>query len=294
MPSILHFVIRNRLGAGPSAIRKASAGALFARRAVKQHLAGTPEEQTILFIFGCQRSGTTMLSQIFEGDSRVSPFAEHSRKLARADHQYRLRDLESVREVFERSKGRLIVAKPLVESQRADEILDFFPAAKALWVYRDYKDVVRSYVKAFERAGINIMRKIMERGDSWASERVPDEAREVIEKFYSEDMLPANAAALFWWVRNGWFFDLELYKHPRVQVCHYGTLVSSPDELMRSLYKFVGIPYPGTHLVQGVHGRSRGLGNNIKLDPAIEALCHERLARLDDFACELRRQPVHV
>jgi hypothetical protein len=252
-------------------------------------LSGIPEERSILFIFGCQRSGTTMLSRIFEGDANVSPFAEHDSRLSRHDHDYRIRDLGLVSEAFDKTRGRLIVAKPLVESQRSLDILDFFTGAKALWMYRDYKDVVRSYVKAFDRAGINIIRNIVEQRDHWASERIADSNREVVREFFSEQMRPSDAAALFWWIRNGWFFDLGLDRHPRVRVCNYGTLVSSPDSMMRRIYDFTDVPYPGSHLVNGVHVSSRGLGNNIVLDPAIDALCRERLARLEE-SCRVSTQ----
>lgn len=225
-----------------------------------------------------------MLSRIFEGDARVSPFAEHSRDLSRHDHLLRLRDLESVGQVFDQCRGQLVVAKPLVESQRADEILDYFPSARAVWMYRDYRDVIRSYVKIFGRAGINISRKIVTGADNWASERLSDSVREVVKSFYSEEMSVFDAAALFWWIRNGWFFDLNLPDHPRVMLCQYETLVSSPDKIMRSIYDFSQVTYPGAHLINGVHRSSKGLGNSIKLDPDVDRLCGERLAALDAAA----------
>ncbi|MFV1980568.1 MAG: sulfotransferase [Rhodothermia bacterium] len=284
MTAILPHLIKVRLGAGPSLVRKASAGLLMARRTLTQLVSNGSGDKAILLIFGCQRSGTTMLSRIFEGDARVSPFAEHTGELSRPDHLLRLRDLESVGQVFDRSRGQLVVAKPLVESQRADEILEHFSSARAIWMYRDYRDVVRSYVRIFGRAGINISRKIVTGADNWASERLSDSVREVVETFYSEEMSAFDAAALFWWIRNGWFFDLSLRDHPRVMLCRYETLVSSPDPVMRSIYDFAQITYPGAHLINGVHPSSKGLGNSIKIDPEIDKLCRERLAALDAAA----------
>jgi hypothetical protein len=82
-------------------------------------------------------------------------------------------------------------------------------------------------------------------------------------------------------MRNGWYFELDLDKHPRVMPCRYESLVSEPEKVMRSIYDFVELPYPGPHLVNGVHGSSKGLGRSIELDPRIEKLCHERLEALD-------------
>jgi hypothetical protein len=281
MSAILDFIIKSRLGTGPSFVRKASAGLLLARRTAVQFLSADSDTKTILLILGCQRSGTTMLSRIFEGDARVSPFAEHSQDLSRSNHVLRLRDLDSVGKVFEECRGSFVIAKPLVESQRADELLDHFPSAKAIWMYRDYRDVVRSYVKIFGRAGINIARKIVTDADNWAAERLSDSSREVVKSFYSEDMSPFDAAALFWWVRNSWFFELNLKDHDSVMLCRYETLVSRPDETMNAIYDFAAVTYPGAHLVNGVHDASRGLGRSIELLPEIEALCDDRLAALD-------------
>ena len=86
MTVILPHLIKSRLGASSSLVRKASAGLLMMRRTLTQLVSNGSGDKAILIIFGCQRSGTTMLSRIFEGDARVSPFAEHSRELSRPDH----------------------------------------------------------------------------------------------------------------------------------------------------------------------------------------------------------------
>ena len=39
---------------------------------------------------------------------------------------------------------RLIIIQPLVESQRAREILDHLCNARAFWIYRNYRDTVSS------------------------------------------------------------------------------------------------------------------------------------------------------
>jgi len=191
-----------------------------------------------------------------------------------------MRHLEDVRAVFERSKGHLIVSKPLVESQRATELLSFFDRARAVWMFRDYRDVVKSYVRLFDVAGVNIMRKIIDRADNWASEGVSDITHDTIARLYREDISREDAAALFWWARNRLFFELDLKNHPRVMLCQYETLVSEPGKTMETIYDFAAVSYPGPHLVGGVHALSKGLGRALLLSPEVENLCsalHERL-----------------
>jgi len=183
--------------------------------------------------------------------------------------------------VFRRCSGSLIVAKPLVESQRAGKFLDYFPESLAVWSYRHYREVVRSFVKLFDRAGVNIMKKIIDGEDNWASESVSDESREVVLRFYRPDMSLNDAAALFWLVRNRLYFEQKLDEHPRVTTCRYSRLVTRPDETMRRIYAFVNLPYPGSHLVGGVHEDSRGLGRSLALDPEIETLCQSMWTRLN-------------
>ena len=239
-------------------------------------------EAHILFIFGCQRSGTTLLTRIFEGDPTVCCFAEHSRALTRSDHYVRTRTLSDIEQVFHRCRGSLIVSKPLVESHRANEFLEYFPNAQVVWAYRHYREVVRSFVKRFDYAAVNIIRKIVKGTRSWASESISPTSRELALRFYSPGMSPTDAAALFWLIRNELFFEQILEENRRVTSCQYSDLVSRPDETMRRLYSFLGRPYPGPHLVEGVYRDSKGRGKSLRLDPEIEALCMSMWARLKE------------
>ncbi|HEY5563993.1 MAG TPA: hypothetical protein VIL33_00290, partial [Rhodothermia bacterium] len=76
---LLPQLIRTRLGEGPYVLQKASAGVLWVRRWMAQTFHRPDAKPKVLFIFGCQRSGTTLLSRVFEGDALVCSFPEHSR-----------------------------------------------------------------------------------------------------------------------------------------------------------------------------------------------------------------------
>jgi len=281
---LLPQLIRTRLGKGPYVLRKASAGVLGLRRWMAQTFRRPDAKPKVLFIFGCQRSGTTLLSRVFEGDALACPFPEHSRTLARPDHPLRTRSLAELERIFRKCKGHLIASKPLVESQRATAFLEFFPDSKALWSYRHYRDVVRSFVKLFDQAGVNIMKKVVDGSDNWSSELVSVASRELVRRFYHPDIQRNDAAAIFWLVRNALYFDQGLDSNPRVLLCRYDHLVSEPDRTLRGIYAFLDLPYPGPHIVDGVHQDSRGLGKSLTLDPEIESLCEAMWQRL--LACE--------
>jgi hypothetical protein len=102
------------------------------------------QPKRIVFIFGCQRSGTTLMQQIFDKDFNTKVYGEFDAKVygeysetgrsANGKH-FRLKPLEEVKAVMDRDRARLIVAKPIVETQNALKLLAYFPGSKALFMY---------------------------------------------------------------------------------------------------------------------------------------------------------------
>jgi hypothetical protein len=240
-------------------------------------------KKAVLFVIGCQRSGTTLMTKIFERDLRTAVYGEFS-KMSALDtrHKIRLNPLPWVKAEFERDKVPLIVLKPLVETQNALKLLEYFEDAKALWMYRDYRDVASSNLAIFGMAnGISNLRAIAQNApQNWRSENVSDDTRNIVLKYFSEEMNPYDAAALFWLARNRLFFELGLDRHPRLTMCKYEDLLAHPERIMRGIYRFTGTDYPSDDILVDVRADS-GKGKNIKLSPAVELLCKEMLEKLD-------------
>ncbi len=243
------------------------------------------EEQNILFIIGCQRSGTTMMQRIFEKDLHAKVYGEFS-SLSRHDpKKIRLNPLDQVKKEIKQDTPPLIVLKPLVETQNLQELFDHFPSSKAVWMFRHFKDVAASNLKNFgESNGIKDLRPIFEGNpNNWRSEGASKHVREVVQEFFSEDMNELDAAALFWYARNSLFFDMELENDPRVFMCRYEDLVYQPEVKMKEIYAFTGASYPNKEEITGsVNTSSVGKGKEIKLHPEIEALCNKMLKRLQN------------
>jgi hypothetical protein len=238
----------------------------------------------LLFIFGCQRSGTTLLSRIFERDWFARSFREVS-SVNRDEEKYRIRlkALPEVKEIIEQRPARLTVIKPLVESQRAIELLEFFPGSKALWIYRNYRDVAASNIARFGlQNGIDDVSQLLTAAtDNWRSEFVPRDVYETLEKYFSKSMNPYDAAVLFWYARNSLYFELGLHKNPDVMLCRYESLVQKPEVVVPAIYGFVNAPFPGPSIIRQIHSRSVKKGHSIELSPRIVALADGMLDRLN-------------
>lgn len=240
--------------------------------------------RTVLMIMGCQRSGTSLTYWIFERDFNTRIFRESS-VLSSGDQVERLRlnPIEDVVAELDKRPVPLVVMKPLVESQRATELLRQIPGARVLWLYRHYQDVASSNLKAFGMDnGVKDLRPFVERDpDNWRSQYASAETLATIDRFFAEDMNPYDAAALFWYARNQAFFDQELEANPDVILCRYEDLVLRPAETMQRLYSALDIAYPGDQIVQDVHPQSVGKGRKSRLSPDVEAVCQTLLDRLD-------------
>lgn len=257
-----------------------------AKKRIYQFFDETPigDKKTILFIIGCQRSGTTLLTDIFEKDFQTTVYGEYSRVSGRQfSRQIRLKPLDQVKRIIDSEKVPLVVLKPLVETQSATKLLNYFEGSRAVWMYRNCKDVVSSNLKHWGmNNGINNLRAIVRNEpDNWRAENVSEDTKDIVLKHFSENMNPYDAAALFWLARNRLFFELKLDRHPAVKMCKYEDLVTRPESVMRGIYSFLGCPYPAEPITDEVHGESQKKGQDVQLSPEIEQMCKAMLEGLD-------------
>lgn len=237
----------------------------------------------ILFIVGCQRSGSSILNRVFTRDLNSKVFRESSRLSSQDPNGLRLDPVQLLRRRFLRVKAPLIVLKPMVESHNVSKLLDHFSEGRALWLYRHYKDVASSNLRAFGiNNGVDDLRPIVQDEQSnWRSEKVSTETRSMILEYFSEDMNPYDAAALFWVVRNQSFFDQKLDKNSKVMMVKYERLVKSPSDMIKKIYDFLELLYPGDSMVQEVHSQSISKGKAVELSPSVEKMCDEMWNRLN-------------
>lgn len=242
------------------------------------------EQKCILFIIGCQRSGTTLMSQTFENDLRTKLYHDFS-KLSSHDAQERLRlnAFPLIEKEFCKQRPSFIILKPLVETQNILQLLQCHEGSSALWMYRNYRDVASSNLKRFGlKNGINNLRPIFNgQVENWRAENVSEEMTEIVRRNFSEEMNPYDAATLFWVVRNSFFFKLELGTNDKVLMCKYEDFIKSPVQYMAQIYCALGQSFPGESITRQTHTRSINKGHDIEISTEIEALAEELLSNLD-------------
>ena len=240
------------------------------------------DQKKILFIMGCQRSGTTMMLRILERDMQSRVYGEFS-ELSLGPNRTLLKPLPEVKAIIDRDSAPFVVVKPLVETQRLPEFFQHFPNAKVLWMYRHYKDVASSNLKNFgENNGVDDLRPIAQGDpDNWRSSHASLEVQALAKQYFSEDMSPTDAAALFWCARNSLYFDMDLLHDPRVMISRYEDIVHDPRPQLRAIYRFAGRPFPEHIVEHDIQPSSVGKGKHVDLHPQIEEHCKAMLMRLD-------------
>lgn len=243
-------------------------------------------QNKIVFILGCQRSGTTLIADILDRDIYSRVFAEYS-ELSSDDHLYniRLNHLSKVKKYLAQLRARLIVVRPLVESHRANELLDLSSDAKVLWIYRHYSDVVSSNLKKFgENNGYKNLAPILMRDNTnWRSEGLSKEIYDLVLFYSDKGLNPQEAQCLFWYVRNHWFFENNLQNHDRVLPVNYERFVISPQDYVNKIYDFVECNLPSKNLVFDVHAKSVNKPVEMDISDDILLLCNNMWKKLENL-----------
>jgi hypothetical protein len=215
------------------------------------------------------------LNRFAPGVSRLWP--QHTRRF-----DQRLLPMDEVARRIARSPYPLVAAKPLVESQRARELLGAVPGSVAVWLFRCCHDVAMSNVRKFGTEAVrdNIAAMAARDRSDWRSEFVPADVGELVDAHYRPDMSPYDAAALLWYARTRLYFDQVLESDPRVRLVNYDELVRRPEQSMAAIYRHAGAQWPGPAATARVHDRSVGRGADLRLSPAIAQCCDELWGRL--------------
>ena len=248
----------------------------LAKRLARSIVRARPDERHVVLIFGCQRSGTTMLQQTFLGRSwRVFILEEHDRRLVGpGPGETTWQEYSTVLERIRRLPFEVVAAKPLVESASATALMDAAVTVKAVWMLRHYSEVAQSNVSRF---GVDNPYRDLEPIRSrdardWRSRGATEETCETVAALLNRELTPFDAAALFWWTRNQLYFDQRLWADDRIRILRYERACNQPDEVIRSLSDYIGLALPPGSITRRIRAQPFPPETR-ELDPDVERLC---------------------
>src|SRR5262245_7276025 len=235
-----------------------------------------------VFLVGAQRSGTNM---IVHGLQRCPEFEVYNENHPRAFASFRLRSNETITSIVASSRHRYVLFKPLIDSHAIDRLLDDLVVrtpGRALWAYRNVDDRVRSSISKFGDANLQALAEIASGAgtDRWEAGGLTNEALAIVRSFDYGRLDAASASALFWYLRNSFFFDLGLDRRSDVLPVSYDAVVHDPEAEMRVICRFLAFPWRPT-LVAHMRKPLGPPKPPLPLEPSIRELCDELIERLD-------------
>ena len=259
-----------------------------------------------VFILGCQRSGTTICQNVFAEAKNTSVFREGNKE-AMTDG-WRLRSDVDIEALIDRQKSRLIIFKPINDSQSALQMLARFDNSSVIWIYRGFCDTVNSAVARWGCAQRDMVVWIGEALGKYGSleEAMPVIAGKPSFAVYAENMSPETCrlliewtripisehtgAAIMWYLRNQLFFEQGLENNERSLLVSYEKFVQHPDEQLRRMCRFLNTRNV-KKLAGGVFSTSVGRDIMPDISPGVLHACEELLAKLDQVEQSAGSQP---
>ena len=245
----------------------------------------TRRAEAHLFVFGCQRSGTTHMERLFRADPRSVVFGEFS-ALSTKPGATVWRPLPEVADTLSRQPGHYTVARSLFESDRASSVIDAIPGSAAVWVYRDAPSVVRSMVVKWAD-GFRAVSEHVETGTDgkWRLsslwDEIEDEAAEATGQ--ARPSIP-DVYALYWLRRNECVLEAEPALRGRLTAVSYDRLGHEPDAVVAQALSLLDIGPPRARFPLETTPSKRASYGEAGITSAIADRCEAMLVRLDALA----------
>jgi len=212
----------------------------------------------------------------------VDKFEEHD---PRAFRDCRIVGKEVRDALIERSTAKCVLFKPICDSHRALELFTEHPGSRAIWIYRDYRDVANSSVEYWGDQTKMYIEDLLDGGGDWGvsqwnREKVTDECLDEIRQACSDGLCPHGACALFWYMRNRLYFRQNLQDRSDTLLVRYEDTVQKPREEFERMCRFLGLTFDPS-IVADIFATSLRRREFPKISPRIERLCDGMMDRLD-------------
>ncbi|RDH83781.1 MAG: hypothetical protein DIZ80_06485 [endosymbiont of Galathealinum brachiosum] len=235
----------------------------------------------VIFIFGCQRSGTTIIQNIISLDPSVKYHGEGDEPYfydVSTEKHHRLKPQQDVDRILNNELFNYMAIKPLYESQHANNLLKQYSNSKSVWMFRHYQDVIDSHLHYYKYNSHDYIKPFFDKNiKNWLNESIPKDINEFIQQFKLEELSDADAYGLFWIVRNSIYWDIKDNKN--VILINYEKLVSQPDVEISKTCKFLNLPYYSFYC-NAIRSNAVSKKVNFTLQDSIKEKCEDIYNRL--------------
>lgn len=240
------------------------------------------------FVFGCQRSGTTITVDVFRKCDQIEVYPETDPRANQAPLQdvftedVRLRSKEDIDRLIKQSPRPAILFKPLMDCHYADKILDRHKG-KGIWMYRHFADVANSAVAKWGNHQRNVVQAIHHDNWSqlgWRAERLPAHRIKLVKSLWHPDLSDHEGAAIFWLMRNWAYFDHAFHARRDLKLFRYEEVVAAPESSFRSMMDFMELTFE-SDIVADVHSQSVSKSKMPSISGEILDHCDNLLRQLD-------------
>jgi len=251
----------------------------------------------IAWVFGCQRSGTTMLRNFIGFDPRVNDQGEgappffHQTENDHPDY-IRLIPDDQIQDLVQKQRSEVVLIKPLHDSQRAAELLDRFPDSKGVWIFRDYHEVILSHLTYYKGRyeGLPYVQPLLNLDStSWKAQGLGEEMKTFVKEHRRLATTPTSAFALFWLARNSLLFSQH---HNQMITLGYKDLVQHPSECLAILGRHIDLDLD-PRCTQFPEHRDRPQSLPDKIPFPILSACELMMSKLQD-ASALKTATTHA
>ena len=247
---------------------------------LRRMLLPPPQDSSLpAFVFGQQRSGTSMLMYLLEMHDMTELYDEAWE--SPVFREYRIRSFEAVDVALARSRARLVCVKPICDSHVIRRFLERYPEGRHLWIHRHYLDAANSTIRMFEKSD-RALRIVCTggTGGGWFQEGISEEMLRRLKKVYRPHFSRLECACLVWWARNRLVLEEDLAREENVYLLRYEDLVTRVEEETRQLFRFLGLPFQRS-VTAHVHAESIRRHDYPPVDPTVADLCEELTENLD-------------
>ncbi len=234
-----------------------------------------------VFVVGSNRSGTQMVCKAIGRSPHGWDYRENQFSIA--FNQYYLRRDTIIRQLIGHSPAPIVSFGSILDSQVTPDLLSRFKGAKAIWVYRHYRDAVNSSVRKWGCHQKDLVRwvargeieKLGPRGKNLSADTV-----RLCRELFRESLSDEEGGCLYWYMRNQLYFDLNLHRDSRVLLVQYSDAVRNKDRVFRKVFDFLGFPFDPA-IIEGIFATSVGKNKWAGVDPRIDEVCGALKARFD-------------